>query len=58
MTDDQIRTAIAVLKAYADGELSLDNDILDELETAIEAAFNASLPNERDDDYEHLGLSF
>jgi len=49
MTDEQIRTAIAVLKAYTAGELSLDNDILDELETAIEEAFNASLPDEAED---------
>ena len=49
MTDDQVRTAIAVLNAYARGELLLDNDILDELETAIETAFNSSLPDEQDD---------
>ena len=57
MTDDQVRTAIAVLEAYANGELALDNDILDQLEQAIEAAFNNSLPDEHDD-YEHLGLSY
>jgi hypothetical protein len=48
-TDDDVRAAIAVLKAYADGELSLDNDILDELEQAIEAAFNSSLPDQAED---------
>lgn len=57
MTDEQIRTAIAVLNAYIAGGLSLNNDILDELETAIEEAFNASLPDESDD-YEYLGPSF
>lgn len=41
MTDEQVQTAIAVLKAYAMGDLSLDNDILDELDQAIEGAFNA-----------------
>ncbi len=47
--DEQVRAAIAVLNAYARGELSLDNDILDELETAIDAAFNSSLPDEAED---------
>lgn len=48
MTDDQVRTAIAVLRAYAHEELSLDNDILDELDDAIEAAFAAKVGPEID----------
>lgn len=53
MNDEQIRTAIAVLEAYTAGDLSLDNDILQMLEDAIEAAFNSSLPDEADD-YEQI----
>lgn len=45
----EIRTTIAVLKAYAAGELSLENDLLAELEQAIEAAFNSMGPGEHDD---------
>lgn len=37
MDDEQIRTAIAVLKAYADG--TLRTDLCDELDAAIEAAW-------------------
>jgi hypothetical protein len=48
MNDEQIRTAIAVLKAYTASELSLDNDILADLEQAIEEAFNAGLADVMD----------
>lgn len=49
ITDDDVRTAIAVLNAYVAGTLALDNDILDELDTAIEVAFNAKLGDEPGD---------
>ena len=39
MTDEQVRTTIDVLKAYVAGTLALDNDLLEQLENAIEAAF-------------------
>lgn len=51
VTDDQVRAAIAVLKAYADGSLS--TDLCDELDAAIEATWTEHLANQpRDDDYE------
>lgn len=38
MTDEQVQIAIDVLNAYADGTLS--TDLCDELDAAIERAFN------------------
>lgn len=38
MSDEQIRTAIAVLKAYVNGTLA--TDLCDELDEAIEDAYN------------------
>jgi hypothetical protein len=49
--DEQVRTAIGVLNAYVSGDLSLDNELLDELDTALEAAFNA-MTDDGPDDYE------
>ena len=49
MNEEQIRIAIAVLKAYTACELLLDDGILIELDTAIEEAFNSSLPSDPDD---------
>ena len=40
ISDGQVITACAVLHAYTNEELSLDNDLLDELEDAIEKAFD------------------
>lgn len=39
MTDEQVRTAIVVLRAYADG--TLRTDLCDELDEAVEAAWLA-----------------
>lgn len=41
ITDGQVKTAIAVLRAYVDG--TLQTDLCDELDAAIEAAWNALL---------------
>lgn len=49
ITDEQIRTAIDVLKAYVDSTLS--TDLCDELDEAIEAAWDV-LFHQRDDDNE------
>jgi hypothetical protein len=43
MNDEQIRTCIAVLKAFTAGELSLDNGILEDLENAISDAYNQGM---------------
>lgn len=51
MSDDQVRTAIAVLKAYADG--TLRTDLCDELDGAIEAAWNVLLTEQTGDDHEY-----
>jgi hypothetical protein len=51
ITDEQVKTAIAVLKAYVDG--SLATDLCDELDEAIEAAWTELLAHQPpDDDYE------
>ncbi len=39
ITDDQVRTAIVVLVAYAAGDLRLENDLLDTLDGAIDTAY-------------------
>lgn len=53
VSDDEVKTAIDVLKHYVAGELALDNDLLDALEQAIEAAFNAMTDDGPDNgDYE------
>lgn len=41
ITEEQVKTAIAVLRAYAAETLQIDsNDLVDELDAAIEAAFD------------------
>jgi hypothetical protein len=50
-SDEQVRTAISMLKAYAASLLRLDNELLDELDKAIEAAWNA-MTEHMDGDYE------
>lgn len=41
MTDEQVQTAIDVLRAYTDG--TLRTDLCDELDAAIQAAFDVLL---------------
>jgi hypothetical protein len=41
MTEEQVATTIAVLKAYADG--TLQTDLCDELDEAIQKAFDVLL---------------
>lgn len=43
ITDGQVRVAIQVLRAYVDGELRLDDDLLDGLEKAIAEAGNKQM---------------
>lgn len=53
ITDDQVKTAIAVLRAYVDG--SLQTDLCDELDDAIIQAWDTWLSDHPDDepgDYE------
>jgi hypothetical protein len=51
VNDEQVRTCIAVLKAFAAGALSLDNDILEDLENAISDAFNQGMIEHYDNDF-------
>lgn len=54
ITDEQVKTAIAVLRAYVDGSLS--TDLCDDLDAAIEAAWTELLAHQPpDDDYEYMG---
>jgi hypothetical protein len=50
MNDEQIRTAIAVLKAFAASELSLNDGILEDLENAISDAYNQGMVEHYDSD--------
>lgn len=43
ITDAQIRTALTVLRAYAQGELMIDVDLRQELEGAIEIAYAGAI---------------
>lgn len=45
MTEGQIRVALAVLRAYVEGNIGdVEEGLLEELETAIEQAFDAMNP--------------
>jgi len=50
MGDEKVQTAIDVLKAYVDGTLA--TDLCDELDDAIEKAFNVMVAEMDSGDYE------
>lgn len=50
ITDSQVKTAMAVLQAYVDG--TLQTDLCDELDAAIEAAWTELLAHQPPDDYD------
>lgn len=50
MTDEQVRTAIAVLKAYVDGTLT--TDLCDDLDEAIDKAAQEFYSRVDDDPYD------